>query len=113
MNSSTVSISVLDAPSVGSPYTEVNNESNAVGFVLSLFINYYNNLNLSLNFILFAVHSAYYFLFHLLAFNANIARFLVSGFFEWVNSSVVLPVLFFVALNFPRFAGFICIPDLP
>nr|DAF26253.1 MAG TPA: hypothetical protein [Caudoviricetes sp.] len=54
-----------------------------------------------------------YFLFHLRAFNANMARFLVSGFFEWVNSSVVLPVLFFVALNFPRFAGFICMPDLP
>lgn len=52
----------------------------------------------------------YYFFFHFLVFSAKIARFLVRGFLLCANSSVVLPVLFFVALNFPLFLGLIWIP---
>nr|DAM10239.1 MAG TPA: hypothetical protein [Caudoviricetes sp.] len=39
------------------------------------------------------------------------ALFLVRGFLLCVNSSVVLPVLFLVSVNFPLFSFLMCIPE--
>ena len=48
--------------------------------------------------------------FHFLLFIANTALFLVKGFLLCASYSAVFPVLFIVAVNFPLFSGFICIP---